>query len=151
MTSPSALWLDTAATLTRDAFGAVLAVPTRWSDQDVYGHVNNAVHYELIDTAVNRWLIESTGSHVRDLPALGVVVETGCRFLAELSFPATVDVGLAALHVGRTSVRYGLALFASAEHPIAVAHFAHVYVDPHTRRPLGVPDVVRAATKAIAR
>lgn len=129
----------------RADFAVLRAMSTRWSDEDVYGHVNNAVHYQLFDTAVNGWLIDAVGD-VRDLSAFGVVAETGCRFLGELRFPETVQVGIALERLGSSAVVYRLALF--GEHsavPVAVGRFVHVYVDRDSRRPSAVPEAVRTA------
>jgi acyl-CoA thioester hydrolase len=132
--------------LRREDFPVLRPVPLRWNDDDAYGHVNNAVHYLLFDTAVNGWLAEAVGGDVRALPALGVVAETGCRYLAELRFPDAVTAGLALGRLGRSSVAYRLALFGQASAaPAAVGRFVHVYVDPLTRRPVAVPGAVRAA------
>jgi len=128
----------------RGDFPVLRPVPLRWNDDDVYGHVNNAVHYLLFDTAVNGWLIDATGTDIRSLPAVGVVAETGCRYLAELRFPEPVIAGLALERLGRSSVTYRLALFGAAEGPAAVGRFVHVYVDAGTRRPVPVPPEVRA-------
>ncbi|WP_088316237.1 thioesterase family protein [Kineosporia sp. R_H_3] len=132
--------------LRRSDFRVLRALPTRWSDDDTYGHVNNVVHYLMFDTAVNGWLIEASGTDIRTLPAIGLVVETGCRYLAELRFPETVTAGIGLERLGSSSVVYRLALFGErAEEPAAVGRFVHVYVDRGTRRPVPVPDEVRAA------
>jgi acyl-CoA thioester hydrolase len=131
--------------VTRADFPVLRRMPTRWADQDVYGHVNNAVHYLLIDSAVNGWLIEASGVDVRELPAVGLVVETSCRYHAEIRFPQDVTVGLALEGRGRSSVRYDLALFTDGESPAATARFVHVYVDHETRRPTPVPAEVERA------
>lgn len=126
------------------------AMPTRWSDNDHYGHVNNVVYYEFFDTAVNSWLIEASGCDVRDLPAIGVVAETSCRFLRELAFPDRVIAGIRLERRGRTSVVYELAIFrevdGAPEGPAcAVGRFVHVYVDAATRRPVPIPDPIGKA------
>jgi acyl-CoA thioester hydrolase len=132
--------------LRRADFPVLRAVPTRWSDEDRYGHLNNAVHYLLFDTAVNGWLIEASGTDIRRLPAIGVVAETGCRYLAELHFPEAVQAGIRLVRLGRTSVVYQLALFtARAASPAAVGRFVHVYVDAASREPAPVPPEIRAA------
>ena len=132
-------------TLRREDFPVLRPVPLRWNDDDAYGHVNNAVHYLLFDTAVNGWLAEVVGD-VRALPALGIVAETACRYLAELRFPDAVSAGVALGRLGRSSVTYRLALFGEAsDEPAAVGRFVHVYVDPASRRPVPVPGPVRAA------
>ena len=103
---------------------------TRWADDDVYGHMNNATYYELFDTAVNAHLIEATGVDIRELPAIGVVAETSCRYFREIGFPAPVDIGLAVERVGRSSVVYRIGLFqGEADEAAAEGRFVHVYVD----------------------
>ena len=131
--------------LRRSDFSVLREVPTRWADVDAYGHVNNVVHYAVFDTAVNAWLIESTGEDVRRWPAIGLVVETSCRYLAELDFPAPIIAGLAVERLGNSSITYRLALFGEAEAPAAVGRFVHVYVDRESRRPVSVPEPVRRA------
>ncbi|MDT4965066.1 MAG: acyl-CoA thioester hydrolase [Pseudonocardiales bacterium] len=129
----------------REDFRVLRSLPTRWSDDDTYGHVNNVVHYALFDTAVNGWLIEASGVDIRSLPAVGLVVETSCRYFAELRFPEVVTAGLALDHLGRSSVVYRLALFGAGEGPAAVGRFVHVYVDRATRQTVPVPPEIRAA------
>ena len=135
--------------LRRSDFPVLREVPTRWSDVDAYGHVNNVVHYAVFDTAVNAWLIETTGEDVRQWDALGLVVETSCRYLAELDFPAPITAGLAVDKLGNSSIAYRLALFGKADAPAAVGRFVHVYVDRVTRRPVAVPDPIRAAVAGL--
>lgn len=149
MSEPAGVQADPRA-LRRADFAVVRSVPTRWADEDAYGHVNNAVHYLLFDTAVNGWLIETLGD-VRDLPALGVVAETSCRYLGELHFPEDVSVGIALERLGHRSVAYRLALFGErGPSPVAVGRFVHVYVDRGTRRPVPVPEQVCAAVALLA-
>ncbi len=126
-------------------------IPTRWSDNDHYGHVNNVMYYSFFDTAVNGWLIEATGVDIRELPAIGLVVATDCQFLAPLSFPDLVLAGLRLERLGSSSVRYQVGLFRNDDPaPAGVGHFTHVYVDRVTRRPVPVPDVIRTALAALA-
>ena len=137
--------------LRRADFPVLRELPTRWADDDAYGHVNNAVHYLLFDTAVNGWLIEASGVDIRALPAIGLVVETSCRYFAELRFPEVVTAGLALERRGTSSVVYRLALFgAAAESPAAVGRFVHVYVDPATRRPTPIPEEIGRALDVLA-
>lgn len=130
----------------RDRYRHFLAVPTRWMDNDVYGHVNNVVYYSYFDTIVNAYLI---GQDVLDIaagPVIGLVVETGCRYFKPLSFPEVVTAGLAVSSLGRSSVRYEVALFAGDDATAAAqGHFVHVYVDRASRRPVVLPDPLRAA------
>ncbi len=134
----------------RDDFSAWRTLPTRWADEDVYGHVNNVVYYSYFDTAVNGWLIDATGTDVRALPAIGVVAETGCRFLQPLRFPAVVDAGLACERLGGSSVTYRIGLFAAgADDPAAIGRFVHVYVDRQTRAVVPVPEPIRTAVASL--
>jgi len=129
----------------RDGYLYVLEMPTRWADNDVYGHVNNATYYAYFDTAVNRHLTEGGLLDVTASPVFGVVAETGCRFHRELAFPDVLEVGVRVAKLGNSSVTYELALFRKGEaEPAATGHFVHVYVDRDTRRPAGIPPRVRA-------
>ena len=135
----------------RGDFPVLRRITTRWADNDVYGHVNNVVYYAYFDTAVNGWLIEATGVDIRGLPAIGVVAETSCRFLAPLSFPDAVTAGVAVERLGRTSIVYRIGLFrGDGEAPVALGRFVHVYVAADTRTPVEVPAVVRAVVERIA-
>jgi acyl-CoA thioester hydrolase len=134
----------------RDAFATWWPMPTRWADNDQYGHANNVVYYSWFDTAVNGWLMRALGRDVRDLPALGVVAETSCRFLAQVGFPDELEIGLAVERLGARSITYRLGAFVvGSPDPAALGRFVHVYVDPATRRPTPVPDEVRAAVQAL--
>jgi acyl-CoA thioester hydrolase len=130
----------------RSEFPVLRSITTRWMDNDHYGHVNNVVYYSYFDTAVNGYLIEASGTDIRELPAIGIVAETSCRFLRELSFPETVHAGLALERLGNSSVVYRIGLFRDEDQePAALGRFVHVYVDAGTRRPVAVPEKIRAA------
>jgi len=134
----------------RAAFPVLRPVPTRWSDNDHYGHVNNVMYYSFFDTAVNGWLIEATGVDIRELPAIGLVVATDCRFFAPLSFPDLVVAGLRLARLGGSSVGYQIGLFRGEDvEPAGFGNFTHVYVDRATRRPVPVPEVIRAALEQL--
>jgi acyl-CoA thioester hydrolase len=136
--------------LRREDFPVLRPMQTRWSDDDVYGHLNNVVHYLMFDSAVNGWLIDAAGVDIRELPAIGVVAETSCRYFGELRFPELVTAGLRVERLGNSSVVYQLALFGqSTQIPAAVGRFVHVYVDRQSRRPTGIPDLIRAALTEI--
>lgn len=122
---------------------------TRWADNDHYGHVNNVTYYSYFDSAVNGWLMATTGVDIRELEAIGVVAETSCRYLAELSFPDRLQVGIAVDRLGSRSITYQLAIFREGSDgaltPAATGRFVHVYVDARMRRPVPIPDEVRKA------
>ncbi|MGQ4597447.1 thioesterase family protein [Nocardia sp. R6R-6] len=127
-------------------------VPTRWADNDHYGHVNNVTYYSYFDTAVNAWLMHATGTDIRTLPALGVVAQTSCQYLGSLSFPDQLQVGLRISRLGRRSITYDLAIFREAADGLdlaATGTFVHVYVDAQTRKAVEIPDVIRAAATAL--
>jgi acyl-CoA thioester hydrolase len=140
--------------LTLDSFPVRWPATTRWADNDMFGHLNNAVYYELFDTAINGWLARETGTDPVTSPTPGVVAESGCRYFAELQFPDQLVVGLRVARLGRSSVTYQLGLFASGPGApttvAAVGHWVHVYIDRDTRRPTPIPDDLRAAMKAAA-
>ena len=130
---------------TRDRFRYWLTLPTRWMDNDQYGHVNNATYYSYIDTIVNTMLFEKKILDGPHWNAIGLVIASGCEFFAPLSFPQIVECGLRIGKVGNTSLRYEVGIFlAGAPQPCAVGYFVHVFVDPQTRRPVPLVPVVRA-------
>jgi acyl-CoA thioester hydrolase len=131
-------------TLTRAHFDHVVSATTRWSDNDMYGHLNNAVYYELFDSAINGWLITGAGADVLSLPELGVVAESGCRFFHELEYPRRLEVGVRVERLGRSSITYGLGLFdAERDDLAALGHWVHVYIDRMSRSPVPIPAAVR--------
>ena len=132
-----------------EAYPALWPVPTRWSDDNRYGLVDSVAYYSYFDTAVTGWLMASTGLDIRELPAIGVVAESSCRFLRDLAFPDQVHVGLSVEHLGTSSIVYSLAIF--REDPdaglelTAIGRLVHVYVDTDDRRPTPVPPEIRSA------
>ncbi len=137
--------------LTSDDFPVLWPVGTRWADNDMFGHLNNAVYYQLFDTAINGWINTGAGVDPVSMPALGIVAESGCRYFSELHFPQSLVVGLAVTRLGRSSVTYRLGVFGSqpgqeagAQRITALGHWVHVYVDRTSRRPVPIPDAIRA-------
>ena len=142
--------------LTRSDFPVLWPVGTRWADNDMFGHLNNAVYYQLFDTAINAWINTNTGLNPVAMPSLGIVAESGCRYFSELGFPESLVVGLAVTRLGNSSVTYRLGVFRAAREdapegateaaqPItALGHWVHVYVDRASRKPVPVPDTIRA-------
>ncbi|WP_067997409.1 acyl-CoA thioesterase [Nocardia pseudobrasiliensis] len=127
-------------------------MPTRWADNDHYGHVNNVTYYSYFDTAVNAWLIDATGTDIRELPAIGVVAQTSCTFMGSLSFPDQLRVGLRIARLGRSSITYDLAIFREDGDVLELAAtgtFVHVYVDDVTRKPVEIPAVIRNAAEGL--
>jgi len=135
---------------TRDRYKLYRPIQTRWSDNDVYGHVNNVVYYAWFDTAINGWLIEQGMLDIVSSPVIGLVVETGCRYARSISYPEPVEAGLRVAHIGRSSVRYEVGLFTrNHEDAAAAGFFIHVYVDRETMRPAPLPDALRVCLETI--
>lgn len=129
-----------AQTKPRSAYRVFRPIGTRWADNDVYGHVNNVVYYSWFDTAVNAYLIERGALDIHAGAVIGLVIETQCNYFAPLAFPQTVEAGLRVAHLGNSSVRYEVGLFAQGQETAAACgHFVHVYVDRETRRPVPLP------------
>jgi acyl-CoA thioester hydrolase len=138
--------------LTSRDFPVHWPVLTRWADNDMFGHLNNAVYYQLFDTAINGWIGAGVAIDPVTTSAQGIVAESGCRYFSELHFPERLVVGVAVTRLGNSSVTYRLGVFRAGKElahnePQAVAavgHWVHVYIDKTTRRPTPVPDDIRA-------
>ena len=127
-----------------------LAIPTRWNDNDVYGHVNNVEYYAFFDTVINRWLITEGGLDIRDGDVIGVCAESHCTYRAGFSFPEDVEAGLRVDKLGNSSVRYEIGLFGGgAEEPSAEGWFVHVFVEAGSRRPAAIPERLRSSLERL--
>ena len=134
----------------RDSYRHFQAIPTRWADNDIYGHVNNVVYYSYFDTVVNQYLIEQHALDLVNSTVIGLVVETQCDYFAPLSFPDVVHAGLRVTKVGNSSVRYEIGLFRNEERTAsAQGYFVHVYVNRASRRSTVVPANMRAALEKL--
>src|SRR3977135_2811583 len=134
----------------RDTYRHFQAIPTRWADNDVYGHVNNVVYYSYFDTVVNQYLIEQRALNLATSTVIGLVVETQCEYFAPLQFPDVVHAGLRVAKLGNSSVRYEIGLFRNEEKTAsAQGYFVHVYVDRASRRSTSVPANMRAVREKI--
>lgn len=128
----------------REQFKFFFPIQTRWADNDIYGHVNNVTYYSYFDTAANSLLIQKTGFDIHNSKIIGLVVDSACSFLQELSFPETVDVGVAIGKIGNSSLRYELAIFKQGQHEAAAqGHFVHVFVDRENRKSTMIPMSMR--------
>jgi acyl-CoA thioester hydrolase len=130
----------------------VLEIPTRWKDNDVYGHVNNVEYYSYFDTVVNTYLITEGGLDIHRGDVIGLAVESHCSFSAALAFPETVRAGLRVGKLGNSSVRYEIGLFGEqSDEPAAEGWFVHVFVDRESRRPAPIPERIRSALERLTR
>lgn len=128
-----------------DDYAHWVTVATRWKDNDLYGHVNNVVHYSLMDTAINEWMIRTAGFEPRTAEVIGLCVESHCSYKAEVAFPDPIELGLRIGKLGRSSVRWEVGLYRSDGTVVAEGYFVHVFVGREDRRPVPVPERIRAA------
>ncbi|WP_201859563.1 acyl-CoA thioesterase [Microvirga soli] len=129
----------------RSEFKLFRPIATRWMDNDAYGHVNNVHYYSYFDSAVNGWLVEKGLLTITESPTIGLVVESGCTYFESVAFPDALEAGIAVAHLGRSSVRYRIAIFKQgAQAAAAQGHFVHVYVDRETQKPVEIPRETRA-------
>jgi acyl-CoA thioester hydrolase len=142
--------VDRAVPETRSGYPHFLEIPTRWMDNDVYGHVNNVVYYSYFDTVVNEYLVTSGSLDIEKSETIGLVVETQCRYFRPISFPDAVTAGLRVARLGNSSVRYEIGIFRNDEDAaVAQGHFVHVYVDRTSRLPTGLTSEMRTALERI--
>lgn len=135
----------------RDGWKHVVKVPTRWSDNDAYGHVNNTVYYSWFDTVVNAWLIGQGLLDIQEGAGINLVVETSCAYFESIAYPETVEVGLRVTRIGTSSIEYGLAVFREGE-PLAAAvgRFVHVHVLRGSGKPAPIPPRMREALATLS-
>jgi acyl-CoA thioester hydrolase len=137
--------------VSRSDYPHVARIPTRWADNDVYGHVNNIQYYAFFDTVINAWLIAEGGLDIHHGDVIGLCAESHCEYRAAVSFPDMIEAGLRVGHLGRTSVRYELGLFREgAPDAIATGWFVHVFVDRRDRRPAEMPLRLRDSLQRLA-
>jgi acyl-CoA thioester hydrolase len=135
---------------TRDRYPHFFSIQTRWSDNDIYGHVNNVTYYSYFDTVVNCFLIDQGGLDIENDSVIGMAVETMCKFNKPLAYPEVLEAGLRVGKLGNSSVRYEIGIFQEgAAEAAAMGHFVHVFVDRATGKPAPIPDAIRSALEQI--
>jgi acyl-CoA thioester hydrolase len=135
----------------RDAYRWFTPITTRWSDNDIYGHVNNVIYYSYFDSVANRYLIEAGGLDIHTGDTVGLVVNSGCDYFAPVAYPQALEGALRVDRLGNSSVQYGIGIFLQgAATACASGTFTHVFVDRQSNRPVAVPDAMRSALEAIA-
>lgn len=136
--------------ISRADYRHFLAIPTRWMDNDIYGHVNNALYYAFFDTIINTYLIQEGGLDIAAGDVIGLAVETHCQFLRPIAFPEVIEGGLRVAKLGNSSVRYEVGLFKKGEESVAAyGYFVHVFVNRQTRRPTSIPQAIRTALESL--
>jgi acyl-CoA thioester hydrolase len=134
----------------RDAYRYLTAITTRWSDNDIYGHVNNVAYYSYFDSIANHFLIHQGGLDIHGGNMIGLVVSSGCNYHAALAYPDKLEGAMRVNRLGNSSVEYGLAIFREGEQQAAAeGHFTHVFVDRDTRRPVPIPPNIRTALQTL--
>ena len=137
-------------TETRRRYPHFLSIPTRWMDNDIYGHVNNVTYYSYFDTAANAYLVEAGGFDPQNASVIGVVVESKCEYKSPLAFPKILEAGLRVGKLGTSSVRYEIGIFRQgADEAAAFGHFVHVFVGRHDMNPVPIPVPLRGALEKI--
>ncbi len=135
---------------TREDYIHFLNIPTRWMDNDIYGHVNNVVYYSYFDTVINKYLIAQGGLDIANDTVVGIAVETHCQFMRSLQFPDSIDAGLRVGRLGNSSVRYEIGLFKQGDDAIAAAgYFVHVFVARDSQTPVPIPHGIHAALELL--
>lgn len=135
----------------RDDYRYFAPITTRWSDNDIYGHVNNVVYYSYFDSVANLYLIEVAGLNIQKDSVVGFVVSSGCNYYSPIAYPDKLEGGLRANKVSGSSVEYGVAIFKQGEETaVADGFFTHVFVDHTTGKPVRIPDTIRAALEKIS-
>ncbi len=128
----------------REDYKKILVIPTRWMDNDVYGHVNNVIYYSFFDTAVNQILIDLELLDFNKSEIIGLVVETSCTYHKPISFPDIIEAAIKIDKLGNSSIRYNIGLFKKGDsEPCATGYFVHVYVDRLSRKPRKIPLLFR--------
>ena len=134
----------------REEYGYLCPVDSRWSDNDIYGHINNVTYYSYFDTVVNRYLIDVGGLDINNDEIVGYTVETKCKFMKPLAFPEPLEAGLRVGKLGRSSTRYEIGIFRKGDNDAAASgHFVHVFVDHTTGKPVEIPGSIRNALEKI--
>ena len=135
--------------LQRQQFQFIYPIQTRWSDNDVYGHVNNIIYYSFFDSAANALLIQHAGFDIQQSPMIGLVVESKCQYFAELCYPEQIEVGVAIHKIGHSSLTYALAIFKQGQYEAAAqGHFVHVFVERSSRKSTAIPEAMRISLSA---
>ncbi len=134
----------------RSAYRWFVPITTRWMDNDAYGHVNNVTFYSWFDTAANQYLVSEGGLDIQNSPVIGLVIESGCRYHEPVAYPEAVEAGVRVDGLRNRAVRWGIAIFRpGASDAVAEGHFVHVFVDRATRKPVPIPDGMRAALERL--
>ncbi len=124
-------------------------IQTRWADNDIYGHVNNVIYYSYFDTAANALLIQKAAFDIHHSPIIGLVVNSSCHFLQELTYPEIIEVGVAIEKIGNSSLSYKLAIFKQGQDQAsAQGHFVHVFVNRQSKKSTPIPQQMRDALSA---
>ena len=136
--------------INRSDYKCFYSISTRWTDNDIYGHINNITYYSYFDTAVNQYLIENASLNIQGSPIVGYVVHSNCNYLSGISFPGIIDVGIVVKNLGKTSVTYEIGIFKDGESKVsAYGEFIHVFVNRSEKKSVPIPDNILKSLKLI--
>ena len=128
----------------KDIYIYFIGIETRWNDNDSYGHVNNAIYYEYMDTVVNNYLIEYQITNSDENSPIGFVVSNSCNYFRPVKYPDTLNIGLRIIKIGTSSVTYDVGIFKNNEtEASARGSYVHVYVDKKMRKPICISDKMK--------
>lgn len=134
--------------LAREGYNYFTPMSTRWIDNDVYGHINNAVYYHYFDTAANEYLINEGGLDI-SADTVAFIVASSCQYHSPVAHPAKLDIGFRVNRIGRSSVEYGLAVFADGSNTASAnGTFTHVFVSRNSGKSISIPENMRSALEA---
>jgi acyl-CoA thioester hydrolase len=135
----------------RSQYAYFKSISTRWIDNDVYGHVNNAVYYTYFDTVCNSFLIEKGGLDIASSPVVGFIVASNCQYLSPIKFPSTINAGMRVNRIGARSVEYGVGIFCD-DKTLASAYgtFTHVFVNRASGESTSIPTEISTALSTIS-
>ncbi len=123
----------------------VRTYPTRWNDNDMFGHVNNTIYYSAMDNAATYWFREVAGLDPFTSEWIAVIVSSSCRFVESAVWPDVIEVGMRSKRIGTTSLSWEFGLFRQSDGALlATGEFVHVVIDREgARRPTLVPPELR--------
>lgn len=132
-----------AADVTRAQFAHWVRIPTRWSDLDMLGHVNNARFFGFDEDARLNYFSSLWQNDPRFWKDYGfILANLSLDFIAQLHHPADVEVGFRVSKIGRSSIRTEAGMF-TGEKLTAVSRGVVVWFDYAGQKPLPVPPHVR--------
>lgn len=128
-----------------------ITVPVRWGDMDAFGHVNNAKYFTYCESArISYFEAIGLGAQTTTPDHGPSVVTATCNFRRQVHYPATLEVGVRATRIGRTSfpLEYGIFL-EGTEDLVADGSSVVVWVDYGAGRSTPLPESLKARIREL--